>query len=601
MVNSVGSAPVLVLSSEPALRQSLSRDLARTGFETIPAVSGEEAERFFGVLAPQLVIAPLSEYGEDGFIRRLASSPGQTTLALIGDVAEQENLLPRSVVYVAARHLSPKQLSEKILLLLLGKRLGLATDHTVECLVGSLQQKPFLELLRDLVDSGRNAHIHLGADGDCWTRSGEAVAARLGRIVGEKAFCRLARRQEGAFQIRPCDDPVESNISLSWDELMTQAINESLISLPDPNFRLALHLRDGFFNREYSGLDQRIFGLAQQGRTVREALDLPAAADGLIAERLQDLVRSGVLALEAPLRPLRIVTDSTADLPTSVYHRHGIVAVPLTVHFGNKAFRDRVDIQPKDFYQLLEKETAHPHSNPPSEGHFEKVFSELVGDSDVLAVHLSKKMSQTAEIASSAAAKQLAGPQSTSRHRIKIVDSRQVSVGLGLLAVLASRYAAQSTDLDRLAQQVEGMSSRIKTLFAVDTLVYLERGGRINKARAWLGSLLKVKPILGLEAGEVVPVDRVRGGRAAYPRLVELLAERVDPSRKILVMVAHANAPQWADRLRGLLEERFDVIDTVQVVEMGPVVGTHTGPGTVGVAAYQPLAEELPLLTDISI
>lgn len=592
------AAPVLVLSQDQALRQSLSRDLARVGFETIPVVSGSEARRYFQALGPQLVVAPFSEIGNStGFIDQLVSDPpGETTLAIVGDGPEQGHLFPRSVVFVSGRDLSPAQLTEKILLLLLGKSLELPTDHSVECLVGSLEQRPFLELIRELVETDQTVHVHLSGTGDCWTHAGEVIAAQTVGAFGAKAFARLARRQEGSFQVRRIDHPVQANVQIPWDELMTQAINESLISLPDPESRLELRLRDGFFNREYSGLEQKILRLAQQGGTVRDALDLPTATDGVIIERLQALDGSGVLSLEAPHRPLRILTDSTADLPISIIERLGIKSVPLTVHFGKKVFRDRVDIQPRSFYELLAADPNHPRTNPPGEGQFQQIFSELSRESDVLAIHLSKRMSRTADIAQSVAEALAEGSETESLNPVRIVDSQQVSLGLGLLTWIAARLATEGRDLQGLGDQVEEISGRIKTLFAVDTLTYLERGGRINKARAWIGSLLKVKPILGLEAGEVVPIDRARGGRAAYPRLVELLAERVDPTKKIIVMVAHANAPQWADHLRALIEERFDC-DEVQMAEIGPVVGTHTGPGTVGVTAFQPSDEELAALS----
>jgi len=129
----------------------------------------------------------------------------------------------------------------------------------------------------------------------------------------------------------------------------------------------------------------------------------------------------------------------------------------------------------------------------------------------------------------------------------------------------------------------------------VDTLEYLARGGRIGKARAMFGNILGIKPILSVVEGEIVPVDRVRGGRAAHPKLIELFRQRIDPKRPVVVTVAHAKAPVWADRLRGLVEKSFQVRE-ILTAEMGPVVAANAGPGTVGAAVFQPTEEEMELI-----
>ncbi len=167
-------------------------------------------------------------------------------------------------------------------------------------------------------------------------------------------------------------------------------------------------------------------------------------------------------------------------------------------------------------------------------------------------------------------------------------------MGLGLQVLFAARMVRRGLDLDEIRRRIEGLGDRIHVLFVVDTLEFLQRGGRIGKARAWIGSLLGIKPILGVQDGGVVPVDKVRGGRRAHPRIAELLAGRVDPSRPLFMAVAHSRAPVWADRLRQLLEERFEVAEML-MTDIGPVVGTHAGPGCVGCVAFEPTDEELEL------
>jgi DegV family protein with EDD domain len=149
-----------------------------------------------------------------------------------------------------------------------------------------------------------------------------------------------------------------------------------------------------------------------------------------------------------------------------------------------------------------------------------------------------------------------------------------------------------------IASRLADMASRVHVLFVVDTLEYLERGGRIGKAQSWVGKLLGIKPILGLVDGEIVPIDRVRGGRQAHPRMVKLFQERLEPGRAVVAAVVHARAPAWADRLRALVAQSFDVRELF-VTDAGPVVGTHAGPGCVGAVLFQPSDEEWELVAPL--
>lgn len=149
-----------------------------------------------------------------------------------------------------------------------------------------------------------------------------------------------------------------------------------------------------------------------------------------------------------------------------------------------------------------------------------------------------------------------------------------------------------------VAERLAAMRPRMQVLFVVDTLEYLHRAGRLGKAQTLLGSLFGIKPILGVTNGEIIAVDKVRGGRAAQPRLVERLAERLDPHRPVVAGVAHAKAPEWADRLRQLVEQRFQVRELV-MAELGPVLAANAGPGTVGAAVFQPEDEEWPLIAPL--
>ena len=293
-----------------------------------------------------------------------------------------------------------------------------------------------------------------------------------------------------------------------------------------------------------------------------------------------------------------IVVDSTADLPPAMAEQYRIQVVPLSVLFGKEIYKDGVDLRPAAFYELLqERKRTHPETSPPTKGEFAAAYRQIIGRSDIVSVHISEKMSKTVVNARAAAAEganEFAGARATAA--IEVVDGLQVSTGLALLAVIAARFAQRRIEAAEIRKRIEAIRPRIHLLFVVDTLEYLARGGRIGQAQAWIGGLLGIKPILGVRGGEVVPVDRVRGGSNAQRRLVELLKEQVDPGRPVIAGIGHAAAGEWAGRLRALLREAFEIAELIEN-EIGPVVGTHVGPGCVGATIFQPTEDELALLT----
>jgi DegV family protein with EDD domain len=279
-----------------------------------------------------------------------------------------------------------------------------------------------------------------------------------------------------------------------------------------------------------------------------------------------------------------------------VAREHGIHTLPVLVLFGDRVYHDGVDLKAREFYEMLEKGPVHPRTNPTPKADFLDVYRSLAPQKDIVSVHISEKLSQTVVHAREAAEEGLPQYQQmrgeAERVALHVVDSRSASLGLGMLTLFAARMARRGIEPDGIVDRLESMRDRLHVLFAVDTLEYLARGGRIGKARAIMGNLLGIKPILGVVDGEIVPIDRVRGGRVAHPRLIELFRERVDPKKPVLVTIAHAKAPVWADRLRGLIEKNFQVKE-ILIAEMGPVVAANAGPGTVGAGMFQPTEEEM--------
>jgi fatty acid-binding protein DegV/CheY-like chemotaxis protein len=632
---------VLVVEPDPAVRKELGVGLARYGYEVVPAVTSEEGERFAAGLGPGVVVASaeLPGYGDGAILERWrGEAGGEQTLVLLGKSDRDESTLPRAVRFVPVDGLSRDQVVHRIRLVLLGREVGVETDPALESLVGEVEQSPVLELVRGLARGrfvGRlelpAGEIRFAATGVCAAAAGPFGGSGRGRVGGLKAFCRLGRMRQGTLHVRPEDSspvpPPGEAVAGRVDDLVIRAVEDaSAGDFPHPRARVAVALGPSFFSTRFTDLEQRVLERAQGGTTAAALFDALAETDGEVLAVVESLAGRGLLTLAEPEARCYVVTDSSADLPIEVARAHGIHVVPLSVTFGKQRFYDGVDLRPKRFYEMLTAGGDHPFTKPPEVADFERSYGELLPRRDVVSVHLSGKLSQTvvharqaregvvAGGAAGGAAKGAAAPgvaideaaamaaadtaSGGARHELRIVDSGLVSLALGTLAVFAARLAARGRSAAEVEARLDDLKGRMDVLFVVDTLEYLRRGGRIGAARAWIGKLLDIKPILGVADGEVVPVDRARGGRAAHPRILELMAGRADGERPMVAGFAHANAPVWADRLRTLVEARFRVVETL-VAEMGPTVGTHAGPGTVGVAWLQLNDDELDLLAPL--
>jgi DegV family protein with EDD domain len=610
---------VLLVDPEVSRRKDLARGLSGFGYEVIPAVNEEEGRRFAVGLGPGVVVAPADPAEADGrpVAERFAcdSPAARHTLLLLGHNEENEEGrdLPEEVLYLQAAGLPAADLVRRIHLVLLGHEIGLEPDAGLDSLVGDLSLVPLLELLRSLQRVHASARV-VCAEGEVAVDAGEVVSATAGHARGLKAFFRLGRLDAGPFWVQLRDPQIPGAAKDLAAAAATREIQEDLKSLiiralenqvhdaPDPRTRIRAELGTAFFEARFTPGQQDLLAALPACPTVGRLLDSLPATDGEILRDLLGLRGLGIVKLEEPQDLVRVVTDSTSDLPADLARAHGIHVVPLLVHFGDQIFQDGVDLRPREFYERLESGNVAPRTSPPHKRDFLEAYGGLTGRHDLISVHLSGKLSQTLENARAAAAEGLPSFQDergrAERVTIKPVDSGSISLGLGMLALFAARMARRGVEPDAIAERLESMRERMHVLFAVDTLDYLARGGRIGKGRTLMGNLLGIKPILGVVDGEVASVDKVRGGRAAQPRLVELFRQRVDPARPVVASIAHAKAPVWADRLRALLEKSFRIGELI-VAEMGPVVGTHAGPGTVGAALFQPTEEELPLIAPL--
>lgn len=272
---------------------------------------------------------------------------------------------------------------------------------------------------------------------------------------------------------------------------------------------------------------------------------------------------------------VKIVTDSTADLPPEVARGLGITVVPLNVQFGETVYKDGVDLCAEEFYRKLKSSPVLPTTSQPAAGVFTKAYEELADETDqILSIHISAKLSGTYNSA-------VLGKEAVQKDcRVEVMDSLQVSMGLGLLAMLAARAARSGLPLQEVRTTVEGCLHSAQMLGVVDTLEYLRKGGRIGKAQALLGSLLRVKPLVACKDGETYPLGRARTWGKALDHLFGLALQSSDVDE---VAILHSDNPSEAD---GLAERLKAALPRARFYRscFGPVLGTYLGPGSLGVA-----------------
>ena len=272
---------------------------------------------------------------------------------------------------------------------------------------------------------------------------------------------------------------------------------------------------------------------------------------------------------------IRVVTDSTCDLPAHLAEDLGITVVPCNVMFGDDTYRDGVDLKPDEFFQKLGASQRLPTTSQPSVADFEAVYRQLLDEGhEIVSVHVSQKLSGTYNSAIQAKAE--VGESAP----ITVIDSQMASIGLGLLALQAGRAAQTALDHRETAEKVRAALPQVNCVLALDTLEYLQKGGRIGKAQAFAGSLLKVKPILTLQEGEVHPLERPRSLDRAVRRLAEMAREQA-PLRQLAVI--HSTESERSMELKRSLS---DLLPEDQIIEtrFGPALGVYVGPRAFGVA-----------------
>ena len=278
-----------------------------------------------------------------------------------------------------------------------------------------------------------------------------------------------------------------------------------------------------------------------------------------------------------------VVLDSTADLPDAQERHPNWRVVPLYVRFGDETFREYVDLSAEEFYRRLRTTPEPPRSSQPTPADFASVYEELREYEKILCPMISAKLSGTAESARLAA-------ESAGDERVSVIDSGVTSGGTVILADALQRRLERGTTEEELQEVVESFRRSRGLLFTVETLEYLVRGGRIGKAQGLAGQLLSVKPILHFDEGEVAPLKRVRGRAKALAELERLFVEATEDRPDLHVGLGHAESPGDAEELVRRIRTARPQCSVDVVTTLGPVIGTHGGPGTLGLFWFQDMS-----------
>jgi DegV family protein with EDD domain len=270
-----------------------------------------------------------------------------------------------------------------------------------------------------------------------------------------------------------------------------------------------------------------------------------------------------------------IVLDSTADFPDASEHFPNWRVVPLYVNFGTESYTDGVQLTAHEFYERLSSSPVMPTTSQPTPADFLAVYEQLASYERILSVHLASNLSGTYQSAVTAG-QQLGGD------RVRTIDSESASVAIAMLALGIQRRLERGTTDEEIDEFVARYLREHGLLFTVDTLEFLARGGRIGRAKAFAGQLMNVKPILTIREGEVIPVKRVRGNRKAFQEFVDALQTQTVDSPSLRVGIVHADAPERMTQLEKMVRDIRPQAQIEQEATLGPVLGTHAGPGTVG-------------------
>jgi DegV family protein with EDD domain len=280
-------------------------------------------------------------------------------------------------------------------------------------------------------------------------------------------------------------------------------------------------------------------------------------------------------------KQVAIITDSTSDIPADLAAEHDIHVVPLYIHFGDETLRDGVDIDSEGFFRRLTTDPHHPKSSQPTPADFEVAFNKIRGETsaeEIVVIAISSALSGSYQSAMVA--------KGEVDFPVHVLDTRNVSMGETLIVLAAAEAAEGGANAAEVMDVARSLVPKVRLYFAVDTLEFLHKGGRIGAASKFIGTALSIKPLLHIHDGHVAPLERIRTKKRALARLLDLVEENHDPNRPIIATIGHGQAQDEADGVAQEFQARFQP-EKLYRIEVGAAIGTHAGPGVVGAGFYQ--------------
>jgi DegV family protein with EDD domain len=279
-------------------------------------------------------------------------------------------------------------------------------------------------------------------------------------------------------------------------------------------------------------------------------------------------------------RKVAIVTDGTCSLTPAQGEQLGIHIAPIYVALGEKTYRAGIDLDSEEFYRFLSASKKLPTTAQPTVTDFVNIYNKLAEEADeIVTIVISHHMSATIQSAEMAR-------EQFDKVPVHIIDSESTSLGLGMMAIAAARAAEQGQNAQAILELVENLKQKINVIFTVKTLEYLHKGGRIGGATAFLGTAMDIKPILYIKDGRIEPLERQRTRKRSISRLVELMEKNVG-EKPVHVAILHGNVPEESRQLEQSIRSQFNCVELI-TSDMGPVIGVHAGPGTLGLVFYTP-------------
>jgi DegV family protein with EDD domain len=279
-------------------------------------------------------------------------------------------------------------------------------------------------------------------------------------------------------------------------------------------------------------------------------------------------------------RKVAIVTDGTCSLTPAQGEQLGIHIAPIYVALGEKTYRAGIDLDSEEFYRFLSASKKLPTTAQPTVTDFVNIYNKLAEEAEeIVTIVISHHMSATIQSAEMAR-------EQFDKVPVHIIDSESTSLGLGMMAIAAARAAEQGQNAQAILELVENLKQKINVIFTVKTLEYLHKGGRIGGATAFLGTAMDIKPILYIKDGRIEPLERQRTRKRSISRLVELMEKNVG-EKPVHVAILHGNVPEESRQLEQSIRSQFNCVELI-TSDMGPVIGVHAGPGTLGLVFYTP-------------